>query len=285
VTGICFVKSWGSFGTAVGQFNSPTHIALDASGRVYVADYGNHRIQMFKGNGNFMKTWDTDGPGTARFLQIVGIAIDVSTNDIYVVEYNGGGDVDLHIFRLANQCPTGTTQVIPGICFIGKTNIGNTPSLSYRAYGAAIDSLTHRLFISMFESNGHEKYFISGLGGEEGSAIGEFHTPVGITVNPSGTVYVADSGNNRIQKFQLTNPCPAGTTQINPGIYFVTKWGSQGTGNAQFNYLFGVTVAPSGRVYVTDSGNNRIQEFRWIDDVGGGGGGTEPGITANQTSK
>jgi sugar lactone lactonase YvrE len=63
--------------------------------------------------------------------------------------------------------------------------------------------------------------------------------------------------------------------------------GSQGSGNTQFNNLFGVAVAPSGRVYVTDSGNNRIQEFRWFDDVSGGGGGgtTELGIATNKTGK
>jgi DNA-binding beta-propeller fold protein YncE len=233
VPGVCFVKSWGSFGTASGQFKSPSHIALDSSGRVYVADYGNHRVQMFKGNGIFMKTWDRDGPGTAQFLQIAGIAVDASTNDIYVVERNGGADMYLHKFRLANPCPTGTTQVTSGICFVGKTIIGDSsqpPHQSYSASGATVDSLTHGLFISMFESNGHERYFVSGtnhprLGDEEGSADGKFSTPIGITVAPSGTVYVADSGNNRIQKFLLSNPCPAGTTQIKPGVCFVTKWG------------------------------------------------------------
>src|ERR1700676_5017061 len=48
-----FVKSWGSKGTATGQFNSVRGIALDAQGNVYVADAGNKRIQVFDGDGNF----------------------------------------------------------------------------------------------------------------------------------------------------------------------------------------------------------------------------------------
>jgi len=48
-----FVKSWGSKGTAQGQFNSVRGIALDAQGNVYVADAGNKRIQVFDGDGNF----------------------------------------------------------------------------------------------------------------------------------------------------------------------------------------------------------------------------------------
>ena len=48
-----FVKSWGSKGTATGQFNSARVSALDAQGNVYVADAGNKRIQVFDGDGNF----------------------------------------------------------------------------------------------------------------------------------------------------------------------------------------------------------------------------------------
>ena len=42
---------------------------------------------------------------------------------------------------------------------------------------------------------------------------------------------------------------------------FVTKWGSFGSGNGQFNDPNGVAVDGSGNVYVADSNNNRIQKF------------------------
>lgn len=42
---------------------------------------------------------------------------------------------------------------------------------------------------------------------------------------------------------------------------FVTKWGSEGTGDGQFNYPYGIAVNPSGNVHVTDTDNNRIQKF------------------------
>lgn len=48
-----FVKSWGSTGTAPGQFNVVHGIAVDAQGSVYVADRGNKRIQVFDNNGTF----------------------------------------------------------------------------------------------------------------------------------------------------------------------------------------------------------------------------------------
>jgi tripartite motif-containing protein 71 len=42
---------------------------------------------------------------------------------------------------------------------------------------------------------------------------------------------------------------------------FVRKWGSDGTGDGQFNYPYGVALDSSGNVYVADSGNNRVQKF------------------------
>ncbi len=75
-----------------------------------------------------------------------------------------------------------------------------------------------------------------------------FHYPAGIAVDGAGNVYVADSGNNRIQKFDSS------------GTY-LTQWGTSGTGNGQFNSPFGVAVDTQGNVYVVDTGNYRIQKF------------------------
>ena len=64
----------------------------------------------------------------------------------------------------------------------------------------------------------------------------------------SGKVYVADSRNQRVQVFSS-----AGT--------FLFKWGSQGSGDGQFQFPVGIAVDGSGRVYVVDVNNNRVQVF------------------------
>jgi DNA-binding beta-propeller fold protein YncE len=50
-----FIKSWGSKGTGPGQFDTPHSIATDSQGQIYVADLGNHRIQVFDNDGNFKR--------------------------------------------------------------------------------------------------------------------------------------------------------------------------------------------------------------------------------------
>ena len=52
-----WLKSWGERGKEPGQFNTPHSIATDAKGNVYVADRGNHRIQVFDENGKYLYEW------------------------------------------------------------------------------------------------------------------------------------------------------------------------------------------------------------------------------------
>jgi hypothetical protein len=57
-----WLKSWGEPGDGPGQFNTPHSIAVDAEGHVYVADRGNRRIQVFDGEGKFLRQITIDVP-------------------------------------------------------------------------------------------------------------------------------------------------------------------------------------------------------------------------------
>ena len=57
-----WIKSWGEPGTRPGQFNTPHSIATDDAGNVYVADRGNGRIQVFNGDGKFLREIHIDVP-------------------------------------------------------------------------------------------------------------------------------------------------------------------------------------------------------------------------------
>ena len=84
--------------------------------------------------------------------------------------------------------------------------------------------------------------------GSSGSAAGQFNAPGLISVGPDGSVYVADTGNNRVQRFDANGA-------------FLTSWGGTGAAAGQFQSPAAVAVGPDGSVYVSDSANNRMQRF------------------------
>ena len=57
-----WIKSWGSRGTEPGQFNTPHNIGVDRAGNVYVADRGTARIQVFDGEGKFLRIIKINAP-------------------------------------------------------------------------------------------------------------------------------------------------------------------------------------------------------------------------------
>ena len=63
-----------------------------------------------------------------------------------------------------------------------------------------------------------------------------------------GNVYVADTSNSRVEKFDSSGA-------------FVTKWGSLGSGDGRFNGPEGLALDASGNVYVADTNNHRVQKF------------------------
>jgi YD repeat-containing protein len=85
--------------------------------------------------------------------------------------------------------------------------------------------------------------------GSSGSGGGQFSHPQAVAVDASGNAWVADTENNRIEKFSST-----GT--------FIAAYGTKGTGVLQFSSPWGVAVnQTTGNVYVGDTGNNRIEEL------------------------
>ena len=85
-----FIKSFGQWGFDDGEFRSPHSLAMDSQGRLFVADRGNNRIQIFTQDGEHLDTW-------YQFSRISGLWIDRSNDLLYAIDsesdtnYNPGG--------------------------------------------------------------------------------------------------------------------------------------------------------------------------------------------------
>jgi streptogramin lyase len=84
--------------------------------------------------------------------------------------------------------------------------------------------------------------------GSQGNGSGQFNDPFGIAVDSVNNIYVADTFNHRIQKFDSSGN-------------FIATWGSLGSANSQFNTPASVTVDNADNIYVADTYNHRIQKF------------------------
>jgi DNA-binding beta-propeller fold protein YncE len=79
------VSEFGRRGTGPGEFNFPTHLAIDTDGRLYVTDSMNNRVQIFDGTGRFESQIGRAGDGPGCFSRPKGVAVD-TFGHVYVVD-------------------------------------------------------------------------------------------------------------------------------------------------------------------------------------------------------
>jgi len=227
-----YLTQWGYRGSGDGQFNTPSGIAVDGRGNVYVADTFNDRIQKFTADGVFLAKWGSCGSGNGQFRWPNGIAVDGSGN-IFVVDFSND--------RIQTFASDGT--------FLAKWGSPDR-GFSYPA-GIAADGIGN-VYVVNRRDDRIQKFTVDGAfltqWGSRGSEVGQFRSPEGIAVDGSWNVYVVDGSNHRIQKFTSHGA-------------FLTAWGELGSGEGQFHWPEDIAVDGSGNVYVVDRVNHRIQKF------------------------
>jgi NHL repeat/6-bladed beta-propeller len=283
-----FEQAWGEKGSAPGQFNDPTGIAVNQT-EVFVSDARNGRIQVFDYNGGFKRQFGNKGRGQlGRPMNLT-----IYGNELYVADY---WNDNIQVFSLDGSflrsigkpgsgpgelnAPGGVAVVSDGSLFVadfynqriqhlkadgsfikqwgktGETGIGagefNYPTdIAVGSNGNLYIADGYNDRIQVLSSAGK---FLHKWGGPfalniYGPFAGWFATVTSVAIGPSNNVFAADFYNNRIQKFSAD-----GT--------FLTSFGHVGSGPGQFQHVVAVAVADNGTVFAADYVNNRIQKWR-----------------------
>jgi len=231
-----YLDEFGGSGTGPGQFNNPKAIDLDTSGNIYVVDGTNNRVQKFNSSGGYLLEWGTSGSGNGQFSNPIDIEVndlevfvsDYGNNRVQKFETDGDYVGKFGSFGDGNGLLDGPT----GLAWNGSEII-------------VVDTGNNR-----YQTFDGDTYTFSGKGYGASNEDGRFNYPMGLGLTRNGQlyVYVADTLNDRIQKVE------------NSGNY-ITKWGTSGTGDGEFDAPVDAAVDGDGNVYVVDRDNNRIQKF------------------------
>jgi tripartite motif-containing protein 71 len=270
-----------------GHFANPRDIAY-LNGKLYVDDTGNNRVQVIDTTVSPM----TATAWTYKFPSTLGISVgkDGAGNNIVLVSEDTANKIG--VFDLAGNWKCDIT--VPGLN--GKTaqprdaatnSVGDVYVAAYQQdriveFGPVNGTTCPSTIINQW--------------GTHGTGSNQLIRPYGVDLDSSGNVYVADSDNERIQKFSATGtylatyggPTTAGgnfkqlrrvAVGPNGDVYGADLWdffidrfssptvaqaqifGGDGPDTGDFNEPSGITFGPSGKLYVADSVNQRMQVF------------------------
>ncbi|MHB1418952.1 MAG: 6-bladed beta-propeller [Bacillota bacterium] len=265
------------------QLKKPMDVTVSDK-RVYISDTGNHRVEVFDQDGNYLFKFGKRGKDQGQFEFPYGIAQD-ATGNVYVADlYNGKISVFdsegkfLHYFPESAQGRKALDG--PGDLLITQDKLYVT------------DINQNKVFAFELASGKLLKTY-----GKTGYGPGELKAPNGVAVDGDGNVWVVDTVNQRVQVFspdgnvlQIFNGSndpkgdsvfvnPRGIGILGNKVFVVSNltnnvwafdlngetkfsFGEQGNLTNQFMLPNGLFVAGDGRIYIADSANNRVTVYR-----------------------
>ncbi len=252
---------------ASAQLANPEGVAVDVSGDLYIADWGNSRIRKVSAAGNISTL--VGGPvgdgglgALGSLSQPVGVARD-SAGNTYIADTNEN--------RVRKVAANGTITTVAGTGTLGYSGDGGPAASAWlnQPRGLALDA-SGNLYIADSNNYRIRKVDTSGnittvagygsccsAAGDGGAATSaRFGTVYGIALDAAGDLYIADGNNSRIR---MVNTSGTITTVAGTGTSGYSGDGGAAT-SAQLNYPYGVAVDTAGKLYIADQSNQRIRK-------------------------
>jgi sugar lactone lactonase YvrE len=245
-----FGTSGNTLRSLSGLGTNPTGLDVDAAGNVYVAMNGANQVWRFHptnttfaadpgfGTNGYIGNGDaSSGTGTNQFNAPFDVAVSADGTQIAVSD-SGNNRIQMfdttgHFINSFGSQGTAAGQL-------------NSPKgLAYDSVSTLYveDSANNRIVVARGDQ-------VLGVSGTNGAVLGQFNTPVNISVGERG-VYVADTGNNRIQSFDL----------VGNGVYTFAPAAVRFAVVTNFNGPYAVAAVnnlTNELFYVADTGNNRV---------------------------
>jgi sugar lactone lactonase YvrE len=281
-----YLKKLGTgIGTGNGQIEHPNSIAIDPKGNIWLGNASSSRVDEFNAAGTFVRSFPACASG--------GLAVD-AVGDVFT--NCGGGTVQKWTETGTLQKTIGSFGTGPGqLLESGPIAVNASGTLWVGdSHWSSTEGWTSR--IEKFNASGE---YVSQFG-SYGTGPGQFRRVAGLEIDGQGTILVADLEGDRIEEFSEAGGYftqfgsqGAGEGQFvfgrNAGVsldskgdlyvldanhYRVERWfntvyapvytssfGSQGTGNGQFQNVADSAVDSAGNVWVTDNNNSTVQKF------------------------
>jgi sugar lactone lactonase YvrE len=259
------VEGWADGTGAAAEFDTPSGLAVDIAGNIFVADTFSGTIRMITPAavvttvaGSAYVTGSVDGTGgAASFNTPWDVAVD-SGDNLYVADFGN------HTIRKIN--PPAVVSTLAGLAPHPGSADGTGSAAQFDQPQAAVTDGAGNMYIADTANNtirvisaaGVVKT-LAGTAGVTGSADGtgpaaQFNSPQAITLDSLGNLYVADTGNNTIRKITsagivTTLAGTAGATGSMDGI----------GASAQFNGPQGLATDAANNIYVADTVNDTIR--------------------------
>jgi tripartite motif-containing protein 71 len=251
---------FGGYGTGDGEFNTPRDIAIDPSSNIYVADAANHRVQKFDRNGKHL--WTLGGPHSCRsclrtslgglgfcktcLRKPIGLSWDGANNVLLVAStvYS-----DIKAFDASGAwkwtSPSG-----------GRLNIAHPRDVIRGPDG--------RIWVADYGHDQIKAFPVTSAGGWTTTPAitlgdGQLNFPYNLVFSPDGdTAYVADTGNGRIARWNISDATAQWVTQLGQKCRYPC---SPPDDAWKFKHLRRVAVDAAGNVFAADLCGNSIQRF------------------------